>query len=79
MKVLKFSKTKNILSRLKQHIDKYDKLTLDLSELHIIDAAHILALVCAKYPDNKLNCVVPSEDITSFVPDAFLKNLTFVL
>lgn len=74
----------NDLDSFKSYVDSKDieDFAIDLSNKNIFDSLKFIVLSSAyysqKYPDNKLKCVVNSEDVKSLVSSFEVKNLEYV-
>ena len=81
---IRLDSSKKAIDRFKRYIKKYNcpHITVDLSELNIIDAAKVVVLSSTyhyqQYPKGKLRCRVNSPDIKNFVSNFSVNNLEII-
>ncbi len=73
--------SEKILDNVKNYINKFDcpEISLDLSQLNILDATKIMVLSSAyhyqKYPEGKVKCRVQSDSVKELVTTFVTQNL----
>lgn len=85
-KYLDFScgNSEKILDNVKNYINKFDcpEMTLDLTELNILDATKVMVLSSAyhyqKYPEGKVKCRVQSDNVKKLVAVFVTENLEVI-
>ncbi|MDR1326868.1 MAG: hypothetical protein LBJ74_00520, partial [Heliobacteriaceae bacterium] len=80
----KFDNTQKTINKFKQHIKNHNcpVVTLDFSGLDIFEAVKAIVLSSAyhygRYPQGKVRCCVPSDDVRNLVSNFSVRNLEFI-